>query len=153
WHRSWLRRCRMLPLRIELQGFLSYREKTVLDFRDDWLWAITGKNGAGKSAIFDGMTFALYGEHRGGGQHEDLLMHKGCDYTRVAFDFAVGRDAYRVERTIERRGRRRSAATFGKTYSAYCIDPLEISPTRAQSIPNTDKVTSLEDWVRRIVGL
>lgn len=146
----------MLPLRIDLQGFLTYRDRTILDFCRDWLWAITGKNGAGKSAIFDGITFALYGQHRGGDQHDEQLISQGADFLRVAFDFAVGPNAYRVERTITRRARRRGssgAASYAKTTQAYTIDSTEPDPTRADPVPNTDRVAGLEEWVRRTVGL
>jgi len=142
----------MLPLRIELEGFLTYREPTVLDFDGEWLWAITGKNGSGKSAIFDAITYALYGEHRGGGQRDERLIGQGCDALRVRFDVAVGADVYRVERTVERTGRR--AVKYDKTRQAY---RLVFAPDGAAPdcvpIPDTDREKGLLEWVERTTGL
>ena len=39
----------MIPLRLELTNFLSYRETAVLDFNGIHLACISGANGAGKS--------------------------------------------------------------------------------------------------------
>ena len=141
----------MLPLRLELEGFLTYRERETLDFRDDWLWAITGKNGAGKSALFDAITFALYGEYRGGARSEERLIAHGCAALRVAFDFAVGGEAFRVERTIERRvGRTR--ISYAKTWRAYAIDWAN-PPNILSEVPETETAADLERWVANKTGL
>ena len=59
----------MIPLRVELRGFLCYRDAQVVDLDGRDLWAFSGRNGSGKSAIFDAVTYALFGHHRGGSQH------------------------------------------------------------------------------------
>ena len=43
----------MIPIKITLSGFMSYREAQTLDFSDDPLWVLVGKNASGKSSIFD----------------------------------------------------------------------------------------------------
>ena len=54
----------MKPLKLEFEAFLSYKNKTVIDFTkfDNSLFLIDGNTGAGKTTIFDAMCFALYGE-------------------------------------------------------------------------------------------
>lgn len=54
----------MKPIRLTMQAFGSYGEKTVIDFTkpNQRLFLITGDTGAGKTTIFDAMVFALFGE-------------------------------------------------------------------------------------------
>src|SRR3712207_6433884 len=102
----------MLLQRIELEGFLSHRGRRLpdgrsvpveIDFRSSPLWLIHGPNGTGKSAIFDAITFALFKEHRGGKQHFDRLIHDQTDVAKVALDFALNGESYRIQRTIKRK--------------------------------------------------
>jgi exonuclease SbcC len=51
----------MRPMKLELEGFTSFRERTEIDFRGFDLFAITGQTGAGKTSLLDAMTYALYG--------------------------------------------------------------------------------------------
>jgi DNA repair exonuclease SbcCD ATPase subunit len=145
----WWRRFDVLPLRLELEGFLTYRDPVALDFRDDWLWAITGKNGTGKSSLFDAITFALYGQHRGGAQGAERLISQGSSYMRVAFDFELAGEDYRVERTLIRRQGPRE--TVGPTYQAYVLhsegDQLEAFP-----IADASTRDGLLSWVQETLG-
>lgn len=54
----------MKPIKLTIQAFGSYGEKTVIDFTrpEQNLFLITGDTGSGKSTIFDAIVFALYGE-------------------------------------------------------------------------------------------
>ena len=51
----------MRPLRLELEGFTSFRERTEVSFEDTNLFVFTGATGSGKSSLIDAMIFALYG--------------------------------------------------------------------------------------------
>ena len=51
----------MRPIRLEMEGFTSFRDHTVVDFEDADLFVLTGPTGAGKSSVIDAITFALYG--------------------------------------------------------------------------------------------
>ena len=57
----------MIPLKLRIFGFLSYREPVELDFTGFDLACISGQNGAGKSSLLDALTWALFGEARGKG--------------------------------------------------------------------------------------
>src|ERR1041385_8256107 len=94
----------MVPLRVYVKGFLSYREAAEFDFSDRPLWMLCGDNGAGKSSVFDAITFALFREHRGGGQNATDLINWHGDGFVVECDFQVANDKYRARRTVERNG-------------------------------------------------
>jgi len=51
----------MRPLRLMLDGFGSYRERTEVDFSGVDFFVLTGPTGAGKSTVIDALCFALYG--------------------------------------------------------------------------------------------
>ena len=54
----------MKPIRLRIQNFISYRGRpAIIDFMDyRCLFLISGNTGAGKTTIFDAMTYALFGE-------------------------------------------------------------------------------------------
>ena len=94
----------MIPRRLRLRNFLSYRD-CELDFSPLHLATLAGKNGDGKSALLDAITWALWGEARG--RVEDDRIRHGADDMRVELDFDVDGDPYRV---IRKRTRGRSGA-------------------------------------------
>jgi exonuclease SbcC len=92
------------PVRLEIEGLTSFRERVVLDFDGLDLFAITGPTGAGKSSLIDAMTLALYGQvPRVSNSYKQLMSH-GAERMSVRFDFRVGSEVYRVARTIRASG-------------------------------------------------
>ena len=51
----------MRPVRLEMEGFAAFRERSVVDFTGAEYFALVGPTGAGKSTVIDALTFALYG--------------------------------------------------------------------------------------------
>ena len=66
----------MIPHRIRLSGFLSYKGEQDIRFDGAPVWMLAGTNGSGKSSIFDAVTYALFGHHRGGSQNAGELINK-----------------------------------------------------------------------------
>ena len=105
----------MKPLRLELSAFGSYAGKAVIDFSDlpGGLFLVTGDTGAGKTTIFDAVTYALY-DRTSGGRRDGQMMRsqyaKEDTDTYVDYTFSCQGEVYRVRRNPEylRASRRRS---------------------------------------------
>ena len=85
----------MIPVKLSIAGFLSYQEKVVLDFTDFQIACVSGSNGAGKSTIFDAITWAIFGTAR---SRDDSLINHTSDEAEVVFDFEYENQEYRIQR-------------------------------------------------------
>jgi len=93
----------MRPLRLELEGFSSYRKRETLDLAEVEFFSISGPTGSGKSSLVDAMIFALYGRvPRLGGNAVAPAITAGADRARVRFDFEVGGVEHTAVRMAER---------------------------------------------------
>lgn len=91
----------MIPHRIRLENFLTFAGPVEFDFTGgEPLWVIGGPNGVGKSAVFDAVTLALFGVHRGGKQRFDELVRHGADSFRVTLEFEFSGTEYRITRSF-----------------------------------------------------
>ncbi len=91
----------MIPQRILLENFLSYRNTTEIDLVPISSAVIIGENGAGKSSILDAITYALFGVARGtskSGDNADRLITAGEDTCKIELDFVMDQNWYRVTR-------------------------------------------------------
>ncbi len=96
----------MIPVKIELENFLSYRRLAELDFNGLHLACIAGENGAGKSSLLDAITWALFGKCRAPGR-DDVINHRAVTHgesARVQLDFQLEGQVYRVLR-VQRPGK------------------------------------------------
>ncbi len=133
----------MIPRRIELENFLSFGKPTVVfTFTDDEpLWALCGKNGVGKSAVFDGITYALYGEHRGGSQKAEQLVRHGANGFRIVLEFEFGGVEYRITRIRAGRAGRTSQKAERRIDGEW------------ETIPGVNSAADVKAWVERTLGL
>ena len=92
--RSW----KMTLNKLTLKNFKRYREK---EFEFGFgLTGIIGKNGAGKSTIFEAIIFALYGESR---QNKESLKYSKAEPKEellVTLYFSMNEKEYRIERSL-----------------------------------------------------
>jgi len=134
----------MIPQRIQLAGFLSYKEPQTLDFSGAPLWMLSGHNGSGKSSIFDAVTYALFGHHRGGGSNAGELINKESTAFAVEFDFRLDGREYRIKRTL----RRAKSGTPSGTQQLFAKAKGEWA-----AIPDTTKKIDFDRWIHEKIGL
>ena len=97
----------MRPLKLTIAGFGPYAGIQQLEFDKlgtGGLYLITGDTGAGKTTIFDAITFALFGEASGDNREPAMLRSKyakGEDPTYVELVFAYDGKEYTVKRNPE----------------------------------------------------
>ncbi len=97
----------MRPLKLIMSAFGPYAGRTELDLASlgrSGLYLITGDTGAGKTTIFDAITYALYGEPSGDNRDANMLRSKYADMdtpTEVDLTFEYAGKTYRVKRNPE----------------------------------------------------
>lgn len=97
----------MIPLSLRLNNFMSYHElEPPLNFGGFQIACLSGRNGEGKSALFDGITWSLWGRARGvdeRGTGTDELITEGQNQMQVEFVFELEQNTYRVIRSRSKR--------------------------------------------------
>lgn len=96
----------MKPQRLIISAFGSYAGKTEIDFSDEQqgIFLITGDTGAGKTTIFDAITFALYGQTSGGERSGNMMRSQyatASAETYVELAFCYNGESYIVRRNPE----------------------------------------------------
>lgn len=137
--------------KLTMQAFGPYAEKTEIDFSlfgDGGIYIITGNTGSGKTTIFDGISFALYG--RASGDERDFEGMR-CSYsdpaleTFVELEFEHIGEEYTVRRSPRyERAKSRGSGTTVQPSSATLIMPDGII------ISGEGRVTA---QIRDIIGL
>lgn len=141
----------MRPLRLTISGFGPYAGTQELDFSrlgTGGLYLITGDTGAGKTTIFDAITYALFGEASGDSRDASMLRSKYAapdapTYVELTFDY--GGKSYQVKRSPEyTRAKTRGTGNTKQAATAELI------------YPDGNVVTKLKEVntaIRDIIGL
>ena len=93
----------MKPLKLTMSAFGSYAGKNVIDFtgQQQGIFLITGDTGAGKTTIFDAITYALYNQTSGGERNGNMMRRQYAQpetETYVELEFLYQGQTYRVRR-------------------------------------------------------
>ncbi len=142
----------MKPKKLVISAFGPYGEKTVVDFEklgEKGLYLITGDTGAGKTTLFDAITFALYGEASGNVRETGMFRSKYAPedvptYVELTFIYQ-GKD-YKVTRNPEylRPKGRGNGFTFQKAEAEL------VFPDGRQPVTKTREVTKA---ITELMGL
>ncbi len=141
----------MRPLKLTVSAFGPYAGQQTLNFEDlgtGGLYLITGDTGAGKTTIFDAITYALFGEASGAYREPNMLRSKyasdGID-TFVELTFSYAGKAYTVKRSPEyQRLKKNGTGTTKKVADATltCPDGQVVT-----------KIKDVDKAIREIIGL
>lgn len=141
----------MRPLKLTMAGFGPYAGEQSLDFDvlgTSGLYLITGDTGAGKTTIFDAISFALFGEASGESREAGMLRSmyaRESDPTFVELVFAYGGKEYTVRRNPEyERAKRSGTGTTKQAADAVLTYPDGRVVTKLREV---DKA------IREILGL
>lgn len=141
----------MRPLKLTIAGFGPYAGVQTLDFDSlghSGLYLITGDTGAGKTTIFDAITFALFGEASGDNRSASMLRSKYAkteEPTYVELCFAYDGKEYTVRRNPEyERAKTRGSGTTKQSAEAVLTYPDGHS---------VSKLKDVDKAIREIIGL
>lgn len=92
----------MVPHKLSVKNFLSYGENTsTLDFGNFTIACLSGRNGHGKSALIDALTWALWGKCRV--KNKEEVIKRGASDAQVELEFESEGNTYRILRSIAKK--------------------------------------------------
>ena len=138
----------MRPLKLTMSAFGPYAKEVTVNLEklgSNGLYLITGDTGAGKTTIFDAITYALYDEASGDTRDKNMLRSKYAEEntpTFVILEFEYGGRIYTVRRNpdYERKSSRGDGMTVEKANAEL-------------TMPDGKVVTKLRDVNRSIIEI
>jgi len=154
----------MRPIRLTMTAFGPYAGTEVVDFTaamDAGIFGIYGDTGAGKTTIFDGMSFALFGESSGAERSaEDMISHhaSATALTEVELVFDLGEERYVIRRVpSQTRAASRGSGTAHQSHEAYLFKATGMALDEIKSDNRGDalaekKVKSVDGMIEELLG-
>ncbi|SES22972.1 AAA family ATPase [Psychrobacillus sp. OK032] len=144
----------MKPLQLKMTAFGPYKFTETIDFtelKDNRLFVISGATGAGKTTIFDGICFALYGSGSGEDRRDTKMMRSDFatddTHTAVELIFEIHNRKYRILRQLPHVKKGNKGAT-GERYEFY-----EVLETGEVPVVERQIVSEIKEKVEEIIGL
>src|SRR3990172_10149238 len=138
----------MIPLKLQLKNFLSYGpEIQTIDFSRYHLICLSGKNGHGKSALLDAITWTLWGQARklpGVAKSDEALLRLGQKHMMTSLDFLLDGDTYRI--------RREFTLSYGKAHASLDIGLLSTETNDFISL-SEKKIRDTQEKINKILGI
>ncbi|HBR71129.1 TPA: hypothetical protein DIC20_02190 [Candidatus Dependentiae bacterium] len=138
----------MIPLKLILKNFLSYGDNSQeVNFEPYSLICLSGKNGHGKSALLDAITWALWGQARkigGVSRSDEALIRLGQQEMCVVFDFMCNQQRYTVRREL----------SFYHGKAKVVLDLGYFHESEQKLVPLTEKTVRLtQEKIDQVIGL
>lgn len=140
----------MKPLKLKIQAFGPFKDEVVIDFTafQQGLFLVSGDTGAGKTSLFDAITYALYDQVSGSTREVSMLRSNFASIdqaTYVDFTFSLHGQEYNIVRkpAQERKALRGSGITLASTTAVL----------RMPDGSEHDKVTYVNDKLRELLGI
>ena len=138
----------MIPTQLQIKNFLSYGSQIqTIDFEPHHLICLSGKNGHGKSALLDAITWAIWGNARkttGASKADDGLLRLGQTHMMVSLECICNDTRYRIRREYIKGSQRGETRLYLGVY-----DPQE---DRFRSLTETS-TKETQQAIQNIVGL
>ena len=150
----------MRPIKLTMQAFGPYAGRVTVDFDklgNSGIYLITGDTGAGKSTIFDGITYALFDktslEERQPSSLRSMYAAKDVN-TEVELTFSYDGKQYTIKRTpqYEYKTRNNTTATKNSTVELTLADGKVYTGNKSETDKKISEIIGLEyEQFRRIV--
>ncbi len=144
----------MRPLKLKMTAFGPYKNTEEIDFADlqgNQLFVISGSTGSGKTTIFDGICFALYGSASGSDRSESRILRSDfaddTTHTAVEMEFEIHGKKYRVLRQMSHVKKGNKSST-GERYEFFELTEEGEKPAVERQI-----VSEINRHIEEIVGL
>ena len=138
----------MKPIRLTVQAFGPYAAKEVIDFTKisrTGLFLISGDTGAGKTTVFDALSFALYGEASGGKKRRDAKSFRS--------DYAQADCETLVELVFQHRGREFTVMRKPEHFRQSKRGDKMVKVSAAAELTETDGITpQFRKWMPQYRG-
>lgn len=144
----------MRPIRLEMEGFASFRSATVVDFTEADYFALVGPTGSGKSTVIDAVVFALYGTAPRWGRVNGIEYALAPTATRgtVRLVFDVGSHRYQIAREVRRVGRSGVVQQKGVFLERF-LDSSAAEATSEQVQTLASELREVRTAVEQLLGL
>lgn len=131
----------MKPLKLTMTAFGPYKDKEVIDFtqlHEHGIFVVSGSTGAGKTTIFDAITFALYDSGSGEDREKSLFLRS--DFaddtvdTEVELEFEVRGRMYRIWRKFGHDGAKAQREFYDITGGQLtpAVEKFQVRPVQAK---------------------
>ncbi|WP_026696095.1 AAA family ATPase [Peribacillus kribbensis] len=146
----------MRPLKITMQAFGPYGGREEIDFTSlgaRTMFVISGKTGSGKTTIFDGLSFAIYGKASGEDRSgQELRSQFAEDHvaTEVSLEFSLRDRIYKIQRSPQQeRKKKNGEGTTTVTAKAELYEMKE----DGESLLLGANVRDVDEKIKEIIGL